>query len=39
MSSFADRFGSLTVEQARELNERAKLTCGWEITTETKEEN
>ena len=38
MSSFADRFGSLTVEQARELNERAKLTCGWEITTETEDD-
>lgn len=38
MSSFADRFGSLTVEQVRELNERAKQTCQWETTTE-KEEN
>ena len=37
MSSFAERFGSLTVEQARELNEAAKLTCGWETTTQTKE--
>lgn len=37
MSSFADRFGSLTVEQARELNEAAKLTCSWETTTETED--
>lgn len=36
MSSFADRFGNLTVEQARELNDRARLTCGWEITLETE---
>ena len=34
MSSFADRFGALTVEQARELNEAAKLTCGFEITSQ-----
>ena len=27
MSSFADRWGSLTVEQARELNEAARRTC------------
>lgn len=38
MSSFADRFGNLTVEQARELNERAKLTCEWETTTEVEED-
>ena len=37
MSSFRERFGNLTVEQAKELNEKAKLTCGWEITTEIKE--
>lgn len=35
MSSFASRFGNLTVEQARELNEKAKLTCEWEITSQT----
>lgn len=38
MSSFAERFGNLTVEQALELNEKAKLTCGWEITSQTKGE-
>ena len=27
MSSFADRWGKLTVEQARALNEAAKRTC------------
>lgn len=27
MSSFAERWGHLTVEQIRELNERARLTC------------
>lgn len=27
MSSFADRFGGLTVEQARELNEAARFWC------------
>jgi hypothetical protein len=27
MSSFRERFGQLTVEQARELNECAKRTC------------
>ena len=37
MSSFAERFGNLTVEQALALNEKAKLTCGWEITTESEE--
>jgi hypothetical protein len=37
MSSFAERFGSLTVQQAIELNESAKLTCEWETTTQTKE--
>lgn len=37
MSSFRERFGNLTVEQVKELNEAAKLTCEWEITTETEE--
>lgn len=37
MSSFAERFGNLTVEQAKELNEKARLTCEWETTTETEE--
>lgn len=27
MSSFRERFGGLTVEQARKLNKIAKLTC------------
>lgn len=27
MSSFAERWGGLTVEQARELNEKARQTC------------
>ena len=37
MSNFADRFGGLTVEQALELNEKAKQTCEFEITTLTEE--
>lgn len=36
MSSFADRFGKLTVAQAIELNNAAKLTCGYEITSESE---
>lgn len=27
MSSFAERWGSLTVEQVRELNKKARQTC------------
>ena len=27
MSSFADRWGQITVEQAKELNEAARRTC------------
>lgn len=38
MSSFADRFGQLTVEQARELNEAARWYCNHEITSESEEE-
>lgn len=34
MSSFAERFGRLTVEQAQELNAAAKLTCEFEATSE-----
>lgn len=34
MSSFAERFGGLTVQQAKELNTAAKLTCGFEATSE-----
>lgn len=28
---------TMTVADAIELNNKAKLTCGWEITTQTKE--
>lgn len=34
MSSFADRFGQLTVGQVKELNEAAKWYCGHEVTAE-----
>lgn len=37
MSSFRERFGNLTVEQAIELNNKAKQTCEWETTTQVKE--
>lgn len=37
MSSFADRFGSLTVEQARELNNAAKWYCDHEVISESEE--
>lgn len=36
MSSFRERFGNLTVEQAKSLNEAAKWYCEHEITTQTK---
>lgn len=32
MSSFRDRFGWLTVEQTKELNEAAKWYCSHEVT-------
>lgn len=38
MSSFAERFGNLTVEQVKELNEAARLACSWETTTETEDD-
>lgn len=38
MNSFRERWGNLTVEQAQELNEKAKQTCAWEITTLTEEQ-
>ena len=38
MSSFAERFGELTVEQARELNEAARWYCGHEVIGEVSEE-
>ena len=37
MSSFRDRFGSLTVEEAQELNDAARWMCGHEITSESEE--
>ena len=37
MSSFAERFGNLTVEQAIELNNKANLICEWGTTTQTEE--
>lgn len=30
--SFADRFGSMTVAEALELNRLAELTCGYEAS-------
>ena len=38
MSSFAERFGELTVEQAREMNEAARWYCEHEVTSEASEE-
>lgn len=32
MSSFEERWGSLTVEEALELNKKAEETCAFEIT-------
>lgn len=39
MNTFAERFGGLTVEQVRELNERAKLTCEWELSSEMEDDD
>ena len=39
MSSFRDRFGQLTVEQARELNEAARWYCGHEATSEAQDDS
>lgn len=36
--SFRDRFGKLTVEQAKELNEAARWYCGHEATSESEEQ-
>lgn len=36
MSSFADRFGNLTVEQVKELNNAAKWYCDHEVTSESE---
>ena len=38
MSSFRDRFGKLTVQQAIELNEAAKWYCEHEVTSAGGEE-
>lgn len=38
MISFAERFGGLTVEEARELNEAARWYCGHEVTSEASDE-
>lgn len=35
MSSFTERWGNLTVEEALELNRKAKETCEFEITSES----
>ena len=35
--SFKDNYSHLTVGEALELNEKAKLTCAWETTTQIKE--
>lgn len=37
MSSFAKRFGGLTVGQAQELNEAARWYCGHEVTSEASD--
>lgn len=38
MSSFRDRFGKFTVEQALELNKAARWYCEHEVTSEAKDE-
>ena len=38
MSSFRDRFGALTVEQALELNKAARWYCEHETTSEAGNE-
>lgn len=37
MSSFANRFGGLTVAQAQELNKAARWYCEHEVTSESEE--
>lgn len=37
MSSFRDRFGNLTVEQALELNEAARWYCEHDIVVNSEE--
>lgn len=36
--SVADALAKLTPEQEREFSEAAKLTCAWETTCQTEEE-
>ena len=38
MSSFADRFGQLTVAQVRELNEAARWYCEHEAVADCEDE-
>lgn len=35
--NFGERYGTLTVEEARALNEAARRTCAFEITSERGE--
>ena len=37
MSSFADRFGNLTVAQALELNDAARWYCEHDVVSESEE--
>ena len=37
MSSFSERFGQLTVAQARELNEASRWYCEHEATSESED--
>ena len=37
MSSFSERFGQLTVAQARELNEAARWYCENEVISESED--
>lgn len=37
MSYFLNKYGQLTVEQARELNEAARWYCGHEVTSESED--
>lgn len=36
MSSFADRFGNLTVGQVQELNNAAKWYCGHDVISQSE---
>ena len=37
MSSFADRFGNLTVAQVKEVNDAARWYCEHEVISESEE--